>query len=153
MNDQLIKSLQGGIDICKKPFESLGKELGLSGDSIICEIKEAIQANIIKRFGAVVHHKKLGYSSNAMVVWDFTSEEIDKFGDEIAKYDFVKLCYQRPKIEGVWPYNLFCMIFGKSKEEIETNINKMRSDLKLQEIDFEILYTTKAYKQNGARYR
>ncbi len=153
MNNDLIKALQSGIDLVSRPFAKVANDLNTSEDSIINGITEGLRDKTIKRFGAVINHRILGYKSNAMVVWNLSDDEVEGVATEIAKYEFVRLCYQRPRRLPHWPYNLFCMVFGKTKEEIESYLNMLILELKLENVEYDILYTTKCYKQTGAKYR
>ena len=66
----IIEIIQSGIPLVSKPYASIGAKVGLSESEVIQRITQLQDNGIIKRFGIVVRHRKLGYQANAMVVWD-----------------------------------------------------------------------------------
>ena len=89
---------------------------------VIEGVQRIYQRGDIKRFGVIVRHRKLGYRANAMVVWDIADEQISETGRCMGRYEFVTLCYQRPRRLPDWPYNLFCMIHGQDAEDVKRQV-------------------------------
>ncbi len=155
LNEQesrLIAAIQSGLPIVERPFGAVGAALGLSETDVIEGVQNLIQTGVIKRMGVVVRHHELGYRANAMVVWDIPDEEISRLGSCLGKLEFVTLCYRRPRRLPVWRYNLFCMIHGHDREEVLVLVEKMRQGCGLQHIACEVLFSTRRFKQCGARY-
>ena len=148
----LIRVLQCGLPMVAEPYREIAERLGCSESEIIAQIGDWQQAGIIKRFGVVVRHHELGYTANAMVVWDIADEQIDSVGKALARADGVSLCYQRPRRLPDWPYSLFCMIHGKDRKAVEARIEQLAAEHGLEQVARQTLFSLKRYKQCGARY-
>ena len=149
---ELIAAIQQGLPLVSRPYASVGAQLGLSETEVIARLAELQDAGMIKRMGVVVRHRALGYRANAMVVWDIPEHRVHSVGEAIARAPFVTLCYQRPRRRPHWPYNLFCMIHGVDRQRVLSQLDGLIVDQHLQAFDHEVLFSTKAYRQRGARY-
>jgi DNA-binding Lrp family transcriptional regulator len=109
-------------------------------------------ADVIKRMGIIVRHHELGFSANAMSVWDVPDEQVDALGQCIRKYDFVTLCYRRQRQLPQWRYNLYCMVHGRDRATVQGHLQQLISQCGLQEHPHEVLFSTRRFKQCGARY-
>ncbi len=150
---ELITAIQGGLPLVEKPYLALANELNLTEDEVIDKLKSLILSGTIKRFGVIVRHHEVGYNANAMVVWDVPDEQVDQLGETLGNENCVTLCYQRPRIAPRWPYNLFCMIHGRNRDEVLACISRIRSKHGLEQIPHNILFSGQRFKQRGARYQ
>ncbi|WP_440873752.1 siroheme decarboxylase subunit beta [Thalassotalea sp. PLHSN55] len=149
----LRERLEKGLPVCTHPYQEIAAEIGIDEAQVLEQIALWREEGLIKRFGVVVKHRQLGYTANAMVVWDIENSQVDKIASQLAKRKEISLCYQRPRRLPDWPYNLFCMIHGKSREVVEQQIRDISEQLELNHINKDVLFSNKAFKQNGARYR
>ncbi len=113
---QLRKLIETGLPKLLKPYEELAKNVDCSEHQVITQLLNWQQSGLVRRFGLVVKHRKLGYNANAMVVWNIDSDKVDAIAAKLAKREEVSLCYRRPRRLPDWPYNLFCMIHGTDKD-------------------------------------
>ncbi|MCW8935674.1 MAG: AsnC family protein [Gammaproteobacteria bacterium] len=148
----LISVLQKGLPLVSHPYAEIAKQINSSEDEVLNYIKLMQEKGDIKRFGLVVRHRKLGYKSNAMVVWDITEEKVDALGECFGRFDFVTLSYRRPRHLPDWPYNLFCMIHGKDRDDVKRNLELMIKSCDVAGVNHEILFSTRCFKQRGAIY-
>jgi len=148
----LITAIQAGLPLIARPYLAVAEQLGLSEQAVIEKIKVLQDAGIIRRLGVIVRHHELGYRANAMVVWDVPDDQVDERGKQLSAEDDVTLCYQRPRIQPAWPYNLFSMIHGKDRDEVTRCIGRMAEKLGLDNTPYEILFSLKRFKQRGAKY-
>lgn len=148
---QLIAAIQDGLPLVPEPFEDIGHALGMSADEVIERLQAFLDDGIIKRMGVVVRHHELGYRANAMTVWDVPDDQVDAIARRMSATGLVSLCYRRPRRPG-WAYNLFCMIHGKSREEALEKIATLRALEGLADVRYEALFSTRRFKQRGARY-
>ncbi len=148
----LIGILQGGLPMVSEPYREIAERLGTSEVTILEQISDWQKAGIIKRFGVVVRHHELGYTANAMVVWDIPDHQVEAVGQQLAKDQAVSLCYQRPRRLPDWHYNLFCMIHGKDRATVEAHIEQLARQHDLQSIPRQSLFSLKRFKQRGAHY-
>ncbi len=149
----LITLIQTGLPLSKTPYADLGKSLDMGEEEVITRLKSLIDDKVIKRFGVVVRHHELGYRANAMVVWDIPDDIISELGSCLGQFDFVTLCYRRPRRLPDWPYNLFTMIHGKDRYDVLENVQLLVESCGLNEIGQKVLFSTRRFKQRGAIYR
>jgi len=152
-DQKLITLIQTGLPITPAPYADLGRELGMDEGEVISRLKKLNENEVIKRFGVVVRHHELGYRSNAMTVWNIPDDVVSELGTCMGQFDFVTLCYRRPRRLPDWPYNLFTMIHGQDKEDVLANIEILRERCSLTEIEHQVLFSTRRFKQRGAIYR
>jgi DNA-binding Lrp family transcriptional regulator len=148
----LIQAIAQGLPLVCRPYQEIAKQIGSTESRVIEGIHRIIQRGDIKRYGVVVRHRELGYRANAMVVWDIPDERVEKLGQCIGQYDFVTLCYRRPRRLPDWPYNLFCMIHGQDRADVCKQVEFIVEHCGLQNIPRQILFSGRCFKQRGANY-
>jgi len=151
--EDLIEVVQGGLPLVERPYREIAERLGWSEQAVIDTLQGMIDAGVIKRLGVVVRHHELGYRANAMVVWDVPDARIDELGQQLGRQDCVTLCYQRPRRLPDWSYNLFCMVHGRDRDDVLACIRRMIEGLGLESLEHAVLFSTRRFKQCGARYR
>lgn len=149
---QLIVAIQEGLPIISRPYALIAEQLGLNETEIIERLSKLKQQGLIKRLGVIVKHSRLGYQSNAMVVFDIPNEIVSLKGQQISRLDFINLCYLRPRQGEQWPYNLFCMIHGKSREQVLQQIEQLIDSCAMKSYAHDILFSQRCFKQRGAIY-
>ena len=148
----LIAATRDGLPLAEAPFAVLADQLGISESEVIGRLARMRDAGLIRRMGVVVRHRALGYRANAMVVWDVPDSDVGRIGELLAAESCVTLCYQRPRRLPHWPYNLFCMIHGRERFAVERCLQQIIVTHGLQDIRHAVLFSTRAFKQCGARY-
>ncbi|WP_300449679.1 AsnC family transcriptional regulator [Accumulibacter sp.] len=149
---RLVMALQEGLPLFIRPFSVLASRVGCDEGEVIERIRRWCAEGIIKRFGVIVRHRELGYTANAMLVHDIPDERVGEVGENLAREQGVTLCYQRPRVLPEWRYNLFCMIHGQARAEVEANIAELRRRLNLGGYAYDVLFSLTRFKQAGARY-
>jgi len=102
--------------------------------------------------GVVLRHRELGYTANAMAVWDVPDAEVSAAGMRLARRPEVTLCYRRARRAPQWPYNLYCMIHGRSRMEVSAQLAALNGEEGLARTAQAVLFSRRAFKQRGARY-
>jgi len=148
----LIAEIQTGLPLTPCPYAEMGQRIGLSEAEVIDRLKRLQQAGAIKRFGVVVRHHEIGYRANAMTVWNIPDEKVSELGECMGGFEFVTLCYRRPRRLPDWPYNLFTMVHGQDRDEVLSNISHMAERCGLASIQYEVLFSKRRFKQRGAIY-
>jgi len=148
----LIAEIQTGLPLTPSPYAEMGQRIGLSEAEVIDRLKRLQQAGAIKRFGVVVRHHEIGYRANAMTVWNIPDEKVSELGECMGGFEFVTLCYRRPRRLPDWPYNLFTMVHGQDRDEVLSNISQMAERCGLASIQYEVLFSKRRFKQRGAIY-
>jgi DNA-binding Lrp family transcriptional regulator len=146
---EVIRVLQEDVPLTPRPFDLWARQVGLSYEELLERAYDLQQRKIMRRFSAVLYHRKAGFKANAMGVWKVPPDRIDEVGDIFAQYQAVSHCYQRPVYED-WPYALFSMVHGRTEEECELVLNAMAAEAGLTEWDS--LYSTREYKKTRVRY-
>ena len=149
---RLISVLQEGLPMFIRPFQLIAGRVGTSEAEVLGRIQRWLEDGAIKRFGVVVRHHELGFRANAMLVHDIPDERVSEIGRALAEEQAVTLCYRRPRCLPEWPYNLFCMIHGRERGEVEATIAELRQRHGLENYAHETLFSLTRFKQNGARY-
>ena len=149
---KLIGVLQHGLSLVSRPYAAIAEQIGSTENEVIHYISLMQNRGDIKRFGVVVRHRPLGYKANAMVVWDIPDERVDELGQCFGQFEFVTLSYRRPRHLPDWPYNLFCMIHGKDRDDVLRNLALMAERCNVSHLRHEPLFSNRCFKQRGAIY-
>lgn len=147
----LIVATQGGLPLTPRPYHVLGEQLDISAAEVMRRLQCLLERGVIRRIGAVPNHYAIGWSANGMTVWDVADELVDALGAKVGALDFVTHCYRRPSALPAWPYNLFAMVHGSSREECALKAEQIRRLLGLACRGSDILYSTRILKKSGLR--
>ncbi|WP_134725513.1 Lrp/AsnC family transcriptional regulator [Paracoccus luteus] len=147
----LMQALSAGLALVPRPFAVLAADLNRTEGDIIARIGALARARLLTRVGVIVRHRALGWAANAMVVWRLPEDAIEPAGRALAQVPGVTLCYQRRTVPGVWDWPLFCMVHARSRPEAAEVITRARALLELAGADHKILFSTRCFKQTGAR--
>ncbi len=149
MDRKIVRELQNGLPLVSRPFKVVADKLGLSEDELIGRVRIFIKNGQIRRFGAVLRHQDLGFTANAMVVWDVPEEKVAEVGRAMADFEEVTHCYQRPRRPG-WPYNLFTVVHGQSRDECVKIVEKLSRATGMDR--YNMLFSVAELKKNSMRY-
>jgi DNA-binding Lrp family transcriptional regulator len=149
----LITAVQSGLPLVPRPYEALGAALGVSADRVRGRLADMLACGLIRRIGAVPDHYKLGFTANGMSVWDVADERANELGEQVAALPGVSHCYRRPRRLPLWPYNLFAMLHGRSRDEVQQQADRIEALLGNACRGHDILYSTAILKKTGLRLR
>jgi len=148
---RIIQATQAGLPLAPRPYHAVAEQLGLPAAEVMQRMQRMLDLGIIRRIGAVPNHYALGYRANGMTVWDVADDRIDELGERIGQLDFVTHCYQRPRHLPDWPYNLFAMVHGRTREEVEAKARLIADVLGEASRGNDILYSSRILKKTGLR--
>ncbi|AOW14321.1 protein nirH [Hydrogenophaga crassostreae] len=151
LDRRLIRATQGGLPLLPRPYEAVGAMLGIDGEQVRRRMQAMLDAGLIRRIGAVPNHYRLGFTANGMSVWDVADDLVDELGERIGQLSGVSHCYRRPRRLPVWRYNLFAMLHGRSREEVERQAEDIAAMLGPACAAHDILYSTAILKKTGLR--
>ena len=151
LDRRIIRATQSGLPLVRRPYEAVGAALGISGEQVRERLQAMLEEGLVRRIGAVPNHYRLGFTANGMSVWDVADERVDELGERIGKLPFVSHCYRRPRRAPVWNYNLFAMLHGRSREEVEAQAQQVAALLGDACRSHDILYSTAILKKTGLR--
>ncbi|MCL6282594.1 AsnC family transcriptional regulator [Ruegeria sp. 2012CJ41-6] len=146
----LLQKLSSGLPLTPRPYHDLALQLGRDADAVMGRISILLNAGIISRLGVIVRHRALGWTSNAMVVWQVPKAQVDQAGPALASVPGVTLCYERRPVEGVWPYSLYSMIHARSRSEAREVLARAADLPVLRGVAHKVLFSTRCFKQTGA---
>ncbi len=148
---RIIAATQGGLPLTPRPYAAVAEQLGLDAKDVMARMQHMLENGIIRRIGAVPNHYALGFHGNGMSVWDVPDEAIKKAGRQIGALDFVSHCYHRPRHPPAWPYNLFAMVHGRDRAEVDEKVNHIARLLGANDRGHEVLFSTRILKKTGLR--
>ncbi len=148
---KIIVATQAGLPLVPRPYDALAGRLGIGAEEVKARLARMLDTGTIRRIGAVPNHYALGYTANGMSVWDVADERIDELGEMIGRLSFVTHCYRRPRRLPDWPYNLFAMVHGKTRTEVEGGCAIIRELLGTACRAGDVLYSTRILKKTGLR--
>ncbi len=148
---RLIKATQEGLPLTRRPYHSVGETIGIEGEEVMARLRRMQEMGVVRRIGAVPNHYRLGYGANGMSVWDVDDAEVTAAGKDVGRLDFVTHCYRRPRHLPIWPYNLFAMVHGRSREEVACKVAEIAELLGPRARRHDVLYSTRILKKTGLR--
>lgn len=144
---RLVSVLQEGLPLFIRPFALIAERIGASESDVLGRIRRWLADGAIKRFGVVVRDHEPGYRVNAMLVHDIADDRVSEIGRALAEEPAVTLCYRRPRALPEWPYNLFCMIRGHERGEVEASIADLCRRHGLEDCAHDVLFSLNRSKQ------
>ena len=148
---RIIRATQAGLPLVPRPYQAIADQLGLTADEVMARIEDLLDFGVIRRIGVVPNHYRLGYTANGMTVWDVPDDQVDDLGQRVGALDCVSHCYHRPRHLPAWPYNLFAMVHGRNREEVEHKASRIAVLLGENNRAHTILYSTRILKKTGLR--
>jgi DNA-binding Lrp family transcriptional regulator len=145
----LAAALQDGLKLVAAPYAELAARAGCSEVEALAMLRGWLDEGIVKRLGVVVRHHELGYRANAMLVFDVPDEVAGDIGRTLAQDPAVTLCYRRQRRLPEWNANLYCMVHGRSREDVAPVIARLAERAGSQP---QVLFSVRRFKQCGARY-
>jgi len=151
LDRRIIRATQSGLPLVHRPYEAVGASLGIGGEQVRERLQAMLEEGLVRRIGAVPNHYRLGFTANGMSVWDVADGRVDELGEKIGELPFVSHCYRRPRRAPVWNYNLFAMLHGRSRDEVEAQAQQVAALLGDACRAHDILYSTAILKKTGLR--
>ncbi len=146
----LTQELCDGLPLVSRPWAALAERLGRDERTILGDVARLLDAGALTRLGVIVRHRRLGWRANAMVCFAPAEEQIDEAGERLAAQPGVTLCYRRRPDPAHWPFPLFCMVHGRSRQETLAMLHPAVHAAGLADADRRILFSTRCFRQTGA---
>lgn len=148
---RLIRATQGGLPLCPRPFHRVADELDLDAEEVLRRIRRMMDAGVIRRIAAVPNHYRLGFRANGMSVWDVDDKRIGELGRLVGDLACVSHCYRRPRRPPAWPYNLFAMVHGRTRDEVTAAVEEIADLLGDACRGHDVLFSSRILKKTGLR--
>jgi DNA-binding Lrp family transcriptional regulator len=148
---QLIAATQSGLPLVREPYRALAGQLGLDEADVIARLRRLLNDGAIRRIGAIPNHYALGFTANGMSVWDIADNAVAEIGAQVGALDFVTHCYERPRHLPLWPYNLFAMVHGRTRDEVRAKVAEIAGLIGPAARCHDVLFSTRILKKTGLR--
>jgi len=139
-----------GLPLAPRPYGAWAAQLGCGARDVLDTLSRWLAQGQLQRFGVVVRHHELGYTANAMTVFDVPDAEVDACGEALARSPGVTLAYRRARASG-WPYNLYCMVHGRDRQAVRAAVAQAAACAGLAARPQAQLFSLRRFKQTGAR--
>ena len=149
LDKEIIKALQEDFPLCEETYKILAARVGISEEEFLQRVKELIDEKKIRKMGAVLRHREVGFNANALCAWQVPPEKLDDIAQLMSAHAAVSHCYDRTPAPN-WNYNLYTMIHAKTREECEKFIGELANLTGVT--NFKILYTKKEWNKTGMKY-
>ena len=146
---RIIHELQQDLPVISRPFAEVAEKVGINETQLLEKVREFLANGTIRRFGATLRHQRSGFEANAMVVWEVAPERAEEVGAIFASFREVSHCYQRPALPS-WPYRIFTMIHGSSREVCEEIAQRLADAAGLE--NYQLLFTEEELKKTTMAY-
>jgi len=150
---RIVVATQAGLPLVPRPYEVVAEQVGVPAQEVMSRMRRMLAAGAIRRIGVVPNHYALGYRSNGMSVWDVPDDRAGEIGRRIGELPFVTHCYLRVRHPPEWPYNLFAMVHGRSRADVEAKVREIAALVGDAEHGHEVLYSLRILKKTGLRLR
>ena len=147
----VIRALQGPMAVVDRPYDEAASEVGLSTEDFLAHLERMIERKILRRVAAILFHRRAGFSANGMGVWKVDPTDVPDTGGRMAAVRGISHCYERPTYED-WPYSVFTMAHGRSKEECDAVLQSIADEHQLHGEDRAVLYSSTEFKKVRLRY-
>jgi DNA-binding Lrp family transcriptional regulator len=128
----VIRALQGDLPVTSEPYVPAAQELGMGVPELLEHLEGMQERRLLRRVAAILFHRRAGFSANGMGVWKVPDERIMELGPRMAAFRGISHCYQRPTYQD-WPYSVFTMAHGRSKEECDAILSSIAEQTGIDE--------------------
>jgi len=145
----VIRALQGDMPVVPEPYDAAARGLGVETPALLAHLESMRERGALRRVAAILFHRRAGFSANGMGVWKVPDERIAEIGPRMAAFRGISHCYQRPTYRD-WPYSVFTMAHGRSKEECDAILDSIAADTGIEERS--TLYSSTEFKKTRLLY-
>jgi siroheme decarboxylase len=140
----VIRATQGDMPVIPEPYAPAAENLNISQEELLAHLEQMRERRLLRRVAAILFHRRAGFSANGMGVWKVPDERIMEIGPRMAAFRGISHCYQRPTYED-WPYSIFTMAHGRSKEECDAILDSIAVQTGIDERS--TLYSSTEFKK------
>jgi DNA-binding Lrp family transcriptional regulator len=137
------------MEVTPEPYAAAASDLGIGQEELFARLESLRERRALRRVAAILFHRRAGFSANGMGVWRVPEERVLELGPRMASFRGISHCYQRPTYAD-WPYSVFTMAHGRSKEECDAILDSIAEDTGVE--DRRTLYSSTEFKKVRLRY-
>jgi len=146
---EAVRELQEDLTLTPRPFDDMSERLNIAPQELFDMAGSFKERGMMRRFSAVLHHRKAGFKANAMAVWKVPQERSEEVGRIMAASPWVTHCYERPTFPD-WPYSHFSMVHATTKKGCVAAVEELSESTGIK--DYMLLYSTREYKKTRVQY-
>ena len=137
--------------VVERPYDAAAAEAGMTTEELLAHLEGMVERKILRRVAAILFHRRAGFSANGMGVWRVPDDKILDVGARMAAVRGISHCYERPTYAD-WPYSVFTMAHGRSKEECDAILDSIADEHDLHGDDRAVLYSSTEFKKIRLHY-
>jgi DNA-binding Lrp family transcriptional regulator len=149
LDKKVTRALQGEFPLVAEPYKEMAETIGISEELFLERVQALEEQKKIRKMGAVLRHREVGFKANVLVAWVVPQERLDEVALQMASHPAVTHCYDRTTAPG-WPYNLYTMVHGRSREECEAIARELGEENGVTERT--MLYSKREWKKTSMKY-
>ena len=146
---KIIRYLQGQFPLTTRPYAYIAEQIGVEEAVVLERLQRMKEQKQIRKMGAVLRHRRIGYHANGLCVWKVDLQEADRIGALMITHPAVTHCYSRPAAAD-WPYTMYTMLHGQDRASCVEFAKEISAITGIGE--YEILFSTKEWKKTSMRY-
>lgn len=151
LDRSIVTATQGGLPLVAEPYRAVARIVGADEVTVLARMTRLLEGGAIRRVGAIPNHYALGLTANGMSVWNIPDDAIAEVGVRVGALDFVSHCYERPRHLPLWPYNLFAMVHGRTRDDVGQKVAQIADLIGVQSRGHEVLFSKRILKKIGLR--
>ncbi|MBP2644991.1 MAG: AsnC-like ligand binding domain protein [Firmicutes bacterium] len=149
MDRKIIAAMQNDLALVSQPFKEIADTVGINEEELLSRLNKFLKSGKIRKLGAVLRHRQIGYAANALCAWLVPERQIKNVARVMISYPLVSHCYARVA-HSEWPYNFYTMIHGQTRDECQNFVARLAAETGLEH--YVILYSTREWKKTSMRY-
>ena len=120
----VIRATQGDMPVIAEPYAPAAAALNMTQDQLLAHLQGMVERRLLRRVAAILFHRRAGFSANGMGVWKVPQDRVLELGMQMSQFRGISHCYERPTYAD-WPYSVFTMAHGRSKEECDAILDSI----------------------------
>ncbi len=143
LDSLILQKLQNDFPLAERPFDDISRQLEITPEQLWDRIEKLISEGVIRRFGASLDSRKLGFSSTLASIRVGT-DSVDEAAKIVARYAEVTHSYLRNG-----QFNIWFTLIASGQDRIEIILEEIRTALSLESSDILDLPVKKLFKLNA----
>lgn len=149
LDQKIVRAMQQEFPLVEEPYREIAARIGISEEALLARLEYFKREGVIRKMGAVLRHREVGYAANALCAWVVPEDEVEAAAARMAAHPAVSHCYDRTTLPQ-WPYNVYTMLHGHSRGECDAIAAQLAEENGLQERV--MLYSVREWKKTSMRY-
>ena len=149
LDKKIIAAMQDDFPLAEEPYRLLADKLAISEDELLERLRKYRAAGQMRKMGAVLRHREVGYTANALCAWKVDADRHEEVGRVMQAHPAVTHCYGRITAPD-WPYSFYTMIHASTRDACAAIADSLARQAGVPE--YVMLYSTKEWKKTSMRY-